>query len=116
MTINEKALEAGIRAGIASAFNCSPSDDTVSNVLAANKANGAWAGIIPTSQAAITAYLSAIEGAGFVVVPVDPTEAMRAAGDGAIDQYESRHLILAEDREAMAVAAYGAMLAAKDAR
>jgi hypothetical protein len=36
---------------------------------------------------------------------------MRAAGDGAIDQFEARHMILAEDREAMAVAAYRAMLA-----
>lgn len=68
---------------------------------------------LPDIDAAITAYLAAIEAAGVVMVPVEPTEAQRAAGDGAIDQYEARHLILAEDREAMAVASYTAMLAAR---
>ena len=32
------------------------------------------------AQAAITAYLAALEAEGFVVVPVEPTEAMMQAG------------------------------------
>jgi hypothetical protein len=63
------------------------------------------------ARAAITAYLTAREEAGFVEVPVEPTEAMHNAfHDCAVNTYNHKNLSYA-----FALHAYRAMLAAKDA-
>jgi DNA-binding transcriptional ArsR family regulator len=64
------------------------------------------------ARSAITAYLSALKEEGLVIVPSEPTEAMRAAADGELDCAGANDLIEVELRDALGVRVYRTMLSA----
>ncbi len=54
-----------------------------------------WIGL---SSAAITAHLAALEAAGLVVVPIEPTEAMREAAWAVWTEHENRRMAITGGR------------------
>lgn len=57
--------------------------------------------------------VTALAEKGYVIVPSEPTEGMRAAADGELDCAGANDLVEVELRDALGVAVYRAMLAAR---
>lgn len=105
MKIDEKALEAAARA-------LCIQDDVDPDGVSYDRTGRDFPNyyvVTAEAEAAITAYISAIEEAGFVVVPREPTEAMFAKGQDVVD--DASAVGCHPDPDDI----YRAMLAAKDA-
>jgi precorrin-6x reductase len=83
--LSEKALEAAAWEGVRAMFERRHGEGTcpdsrLRDLKAANEIGETWEEYLLAGRAAITAYLSALKAEGLVIVPVEPTEAMLAAG------------------------------------